>query len=845
MPVTKEFEKLITKRFNLYNSLFLAHPFSNIENIGTLIPLLYQESKTGLEEGKDPEEIMRQFFEKQDWLQNEEERVKFLISVIRYVERQVVLYDSIEEAAYKELTELSEDISIRDFFRLIDSKRDYDKVEKILSEFSSRIVLTAHPTQFYPPRVLDIIDKLRRLVKNDNIDEIDITLQQLGMTSLLNSKKPTPAEEAKNIIYFLRNVYYDAAGELYSLVRKSLKGENFENHDIIKLGFWPGGDRDGNPFVTSETTASVADELRMTLLKCYYRDVKDLQKKLTFRDVEETLKNLGASLYYAMFDPDKYIAPEEILNPLIGIGDTVSREYNALYIDDVKALIDKVKIFRTHFASLDIRQHHDVHRNAVEAILLKQGVINNSLDELDEKELIDLLLQKEFMVIPEAFEDELVIDTIKTIILIKNIQRKNGEAGSNRYIISNSEDIYSVLYVYALFRWCGWDKEKLTVDIVPLFESMAGMKNSGEIMERLFNYPEYRAHITKRGDKQTIMLGFSDGTKDGGYLQANWSILTTKETLSNVCRYHDIKAIFFDGRGGPPARGGGKTHRFYAAQTPEIASHEIQMTVQGQTISSKFGTKEHFIHNCEQLITANLYHNFFSEENVIPAESRKMIEELASLSYEKYNELKQRPEFMPYLEKRSALKYYGAANIGSRPVKRGKKEKLELEDLRAISYVGSWSQLKQNVPGYFGIGAAIKKLMDDGKLEELKKLYKSVPFFRALVLNSMMSLYKSNFRLTGYMENDTEFGEFWKMLHDEYKLSRDMLLLLSGNKLLMEEEPLSRSSIEIREKIVLPLLIIQQYALQQIGKGSGDKETWEKIVTRSLYGNINASRNSA
>lgn len=364
-------------------------------------------------------------------------------------------------------------------------------------------------------------------------------------------------------------------------------------------------------------------------------------------------------------------------------------------------------------------------------------------------------------------------------------------------------------------------------------------------MNTLFSLPEYQSHLARRGQKQTMMLGFSDGTKDGGYLKANWSIFKTKETLSKVCSKHGYKAIFFDGRGGPPARGGGKTHRFYASQTRDIANNEIQLTIQGQTITSTYGTKEQFIHNSEQLLTAGLSNNLFGKEHVINAASRKLIEELSQLSYEKYDALKQHPKFIPYLENKSTLKYYTKANIGSRPGKRGQKAKLELSDLRAISFVGSWSQLKQNVPGYYGIGTALNTLAEQGRLSELKKLYKEVPFFEALMLNSMMSLSKSYFELTAYMKDDPEFGAFWELLHEEYELSKRMLLKISNFKILMENEVVSRESVKIRENIVLPLLVIQQYALYKISQETSNRDVYEKIVTRSLYGNINASRNSA
>ena len=840
-----EFKKSVNNKFYVYNSLFLNLPYRNIENVGMLIPLILDQCKRGLQSGKNPKEILDAFFQDYVKIESEEERIDFMFRIIQYVERQVVLYDSVEDAAFPKLQEHSNSLSIKDYFQLVDKNKSWDKIADQLSNFSARIVLTAHPTQFYTPAVLDIIANLRSLILEDKIDEIDVVLQQLGLTSLINAKKPTPLDEAKNIIYTLRNVYYQAVGDLYSYIKSSIGDHDFENYNIMKLGFWPGGDRDGNPFVTSDITNDVADELRVNLMKCYYNDLKVLQQKLTFKALQASLTQLRNSLYGAMFNPNKTVEYKDIIDPLLDIRETLIAEYHGLYLKDLDQLIDKVKIFKTHFATLDIRQDHSQHYLTIESILKKKGVISESLDELSQDELQDLLVHKNFEVSADDFEEDIVKDTLNNISQLKGIQEKNGEEGCNRYIISNSEGIFSVLFVYGLFRWCGWKSDEITFDIVPLFETMDGMDGAEATMKHLFNLKEYRDHVTRRKEKQTIMLGFSDGTKDGGYLKANWSILKTKETLSAVCATNDIKAIFFDGRGGPPARGGGKTHRFYAAQTKDIANNEIQLTIQGQTITSTYGTKEQFKYNCEQLLTAGLSNNIFGKENIITTEQRNLIEELSELSFEKYDALKHHDKFMSYLENRSTLKYYTKANIGSRPGKRGNKAKLELSDLRAISFVGSWSQLKQNVPGYFGIGTALKTMQDQGRIEEVKTLFNEVPLFRALMLNSMMSLSKCYFELTSYMKEDKEYGDFWMILQAEYLLSKEMLLLISDMDILMEHEAVSRESIKIRENIVLPLLVIQQYALQKIGSKTEFKELYEKIVTRSLYGNINASRNSA
>lgn len=841
----KEFKKSITNRFNIYNSLFLSLPYADMENVGMLVPLLFDQCEKGLANGEKPQDIMQEFFNSFTDFNNEKEQIDFMFRIIQYVERQVVLFDSVEDAAFPRLQEYTDSLSINDYFELVDQHKNWDKIAKKLSTFSARIVLTAHPTQFYSPAVLDIIKDLRRHIDNNEVDDIDITLQQLGLTSLINTDKPTPLDEAKNIIHILRNTYYNAIGELFQYVKSNIHVATFDNYDIIKLGFWPGGDRDGNPFVTAKITQQVADELRINLMKCYYNELKVLRSKLTFKGLQKPLNALNASLYRAMFQENFLISYSEIVEKLEEIKRILIDDYHSLHLGKLNRLLDKVHIFKTHFAVLDIRQDHSKHYAAVESILKQSGNIKESLDELSEGELVKLLLEEQVDFKMEAIEDEVARETVLNISNLQEIQRRNGEEGCNRYIISNSEDIFAVLFVFGLFRWTGWKTEEITFDIIPLFETMKGMEASQQVMQTLFDTPIYRKHLEYRSETHTIMLGFSDGTKDGGYLKANWSILKTKETLSKVCKKNGIKALFFDGRGGPPARGGGKTHRFYASQTKDVANHEIQLTIQGQTITSTYGTKEQFIHNAEQMLTAGLTNNLFGKEYTISTSERKLIEELSELSYAKYEALKQHDKFIPYLEHRSTLKYYGKANIGSRPGKRGNKKQLTLSDLRAISFVGSWSQLKQNVPGYFGLGTAIQTLKENGRMNEVKKLYKEVPFFRALMHNSMMALAKTNFNLTSYLKEDGEFGEFWNILHDEFQLSKKMLLQVSGSKILMEDEAVSRESVKIREKIVLPLLVIQQNALYHITQNTDLKELYEKIVTRSLYGNINASRNSA
>ena len=838
----KKFENLVEKKYLVYNSLFLNLPYHEDVDVGQLLPLLSAYCEESLRASKSPIEIIDSFFDTHTHLKTEADRNDFLFRVISYVERQVVLFDSIEDAALPAIREDIDDLRFSDLMSQTKNGGNWDDIFQKLDDFKVRIVLTAHPTQFYQPAVLDIMSELRGQVLQNDVNEIDLLLNQLGLTSLINTASPTPLEEAKNIIYFCKNVYYQAIGELYS--RMKCKVTNLDNPEIVSLGFWPGGDRDGNPYVTSDITKRVADELRMTLMKCYYSDVKRLCSKITFKHVDEKIEALRDKLYLAMFNADYCLTFSSILNPLFEIKKIIHEKYNALYLNDLQNTIDKVTIFKTHFASLDIRQDHSVHKQVITYILREEGLINETLEELSTEKLIDILLSSAIDLSNFQADDPIVADTIANIIQLPSIQLSNGEQGCHRYIISNSEDIFSILFVFALFRWTTKDIRDINFDIIPLFETMKGMTEAGQIMEEIFNTDMYAEHLKRRNKKQTMMLGFSDGTKDGGYLKANWSIYKTKETLTALCERYQIKSIFFDGRGGPPARGGGKTHRFYASQGDKISNEEIQLTIQGQTITSTYGTKEQFQFSCEQLISAGLYNFTYHDEASISEASRCLLEDLSELSFKKYDALKQHEIFIPYLENVSPLKYYSKAKVGSRPVKRGQKKQLELTDLRAISFVGSWSLLKQNIPGYFGIGTALKNLEDQNRLEDLIHLYKEVPYFKALISNSMMSLSKCYFKLTAYMEQSDAYSDFWRILFDEYQLSKKMILEITEYDELMEDEPISKRSIENREAIVLPLLVIQQYALQKLGKDTASKSTFEKMVVRSVYGNINASRNS-
>jgi phosphoenolpyruvate carboxylase len=360
----------------------------------------------------------------------------------------------------------------------------------------------------------------------------------------------------------------------------------------------------------------------------------------------------------------------------------------------------------------------------------------------------------------------------------------------------------------------------------------------------LFSEKSYRIHLKQRENTQTVMLGFSDGTKDGGYITANWKILQARKKIMTLGRKYQINIIFFDGRGGPPARGGGETHDYYTSLEKTTMGSQIQLTIQGQTVSSKFGNPISAKYNLEQLISSGL-HVLTKKEKSEHKDFSFLMNQLSDKSLKKYLKLIKRSDFMNYMVNVTPLNYYQKANISSRPDRRDKNSN-SISELRAIPFVGAWSQVRQNVPGYYGLGTAISFIINQGEESLLKKMYLEYDFFQAIIENSMQSMSKTDFSKSLFLKKEPQFKPIWENVKKEFELTKDMVLRISGQKTLLEKKPQIKSSIELRERIVSPLILIQQYALfKKRDNKNEDAEVYDNLIIRSLFGNINAARNSA
>ena len=849
----ERFNEHVLSKFEIYNSLFLTLPFKSILRTSLLLPLFSQHCKSNYSKKKSPLFIVESFFDKYCVELNNKERIDLMFSFIQFIERQIVLFDAIEDSAFSIVNNMHGRGTLRYIKEETIGKGKLKELSSYFESFKINLVLTAHPTQFYPGSVLGIINDLSFFISEGNIDEIKKLLLQLGKTRFFKKKKPTPFDEAMSLIWYLENIFYTSSSRICNYIEQNiLDGKKLKN-ELFSFGFWPCGDRDGNPYVTPDISIKTAEKLKYSIQRNYYRDLRKLKRKITFDEVEELIDDAENKMYNSLLNKSKQISLKEFKTMLNNVVTILNKKHNGIYVDEVLDLYNKVKIFGYHFASLDIRQDSRVLRKVFIHILESNDCrkfLNIHLDEkydsLNLEKKIDYLSKVNGNISSSTFKDSIIVDTLGSIEAMKIIQRLNGEKGSNRYIISNCSSLEDILILFALIRITGWIHP--TIDIIPLFETITDLEKSINVLKNLYETKLYQNHLKNRNNKQIVMLGFSDGTKDGGYIMANWSIYKAKESLSKLSQEFNFDISFFDGRGGPPARGGGNTHQFYASLGENIASNNIELTVQGQTISSNFGTLDSSQFNLEQLLSSGFQNNVLEPNKInFSNKERKTFEKIANISYEKYLELKDHADFTGYLENMTTLKYYSQTNIGSRPSSRSKSEKMNFEDLRAIPFVGSWSQSKQNIPGFYGVGTALNHFKKNNEFQLVKSLYNNSLFFKTLIANSMMSLSKSFFGLTNYIEKDKQYGDFWKMLHSEFLLTKKLLLELSGQKELMEDQPAGKKSIDIREEIVLPLLTIQQFALMKIRKKgiNVDEKVYKKLILRSLFGNINASRNSA
>jgi phosphoenolpyruvate carboxylase len=455
------FNNEVVTRFELYNSLFQTLPFYQVKDTGILLPFFSSHCEKGAAMQASPTDIIESFFKKYVPDIDHREQINRMFRFIQYIERQVVLFDAIEDSSFNKLGKFDDSGTLQSLLQqaaISDETRN--KISEKLKDFSLRLVLTAHPTQFYPGTVLGIMTDLIEAVKVNDINSIDELLQQLGKTPFFNKTSPTPVDEAVSLSWFLENIFYHAVSGIQSTLEDEFDVD--VTNQVLELGFWPGGDRDGNPNVNTQTTKDVASFLRQRLFRCYYRDFRVLKRRITFRGVEKAMAKLEKIIYKnANEHPDTKNLQGELLSLLQSIKQTIVSDHGGLFVEPVENLIKKVRLFGCYFATLDIRQDSRVLRSVFDYCLknIKTGTVKGYIGLEEEEKLKQISFNEADFHCPED-ADDMTKDTLNTIRLMQEIQQSNGEKACQRFIISNCQQASDILQLIDLFLWSGWKKRQ-------------------------------------------------------------------------------------------------------------------------------------------------------------------------------------------------------------------------------------------------------------------------------------------------------------------------------------------------------------------------------------------------
>jgi len=530
---------------------------------------------------------------------------------------------------------------------------------------------------------------------------------------------------------------------------------------------------------------------------------------------------------------------EELLEDLNVIkGSLISNKGARIAQGDLATLIRQVELFDLYLAKLDIRQHSALHASAIADIAKKLNWIDKGYLIISEEDKIDLLTKKigerrqthTFDIPKFSPETKEVLETFRNV---KRLLLEVSPKAIDTYIISNAHSASNVLEVLYLAKLTGLYQvnEKRGIlsrlNIVPLFESINDLKKAPDIMSCLFENPVFKSHLEARGNLQEIMLGYSDSGKDGGFLTSSWELYKSQTALSGLAKRSNITLKLFHGRGGSVGRGGGPMHQAILAQPAGTVNGKIKITEQGEVVSSRYTIPEIAMRNFELIASAVILSSVKKKRKDIPDPDKEKtwtdtIKELSDYSYKFYREfIYDQEDFKEYFYKASPIEEIGELNIGSRPARRKKSRRIE--DLRAIPWVFAWTQNRHILPAWFGIGSAFYEFIKKNKktnIKILKEMYSRWLFFRTLIDNLEMTLGKSDMRIArryaSLVENAKIRELIFSRIEKEYELTREMVLEITEEDRLLDNSPLLKRTINLRNPYIDPLSYIQVRLLREL-----------------------------
>ena len=765
------------------------------------------------------------------------------------------------------------------------------ELKKWLENFEVRPVFTAHPTEAARRSVLSKLSTISELLDEPESPTRERRLAEavdlLWQTDELRLGRPEPLDEAINALYYLDDLFRLTIPEVLDDFSRELSRLGIKlapTATPLTFGSWIGGDRDGNPNITPEitkqaivlqmghsirVTLEALDELRQALsvstklagtseplLQSVAKDLEmlpEIEPRFKRINVEEPYRLKATAIRHRLLltrdrhsngtehEPGRdYANTEELLNDLMLMYNSLLANRGELIAHGLlERTIRTVAAFGVTHATMDVREHSGAHQRVIEALFPEQNY--SSLTSEQKCEFLTAQLNDGNRVASSL--DDLNAKTLRTFSAIRELQDNFDPTVVETYIISMTkgpEDVLAAAYLAKEAGLIDLRKGVARVDVAPLLETVAELRTAGEILERLLANPTYRKIVEMRGNIQEVMLGYSDSNKDAGIATSQWEIHQAQRKLRDVARKYGIKLRLFHGRGGSVGRGGGPTYDAIIALPWGTLDGQIKMTEQGEVISDKYSLPSLARENVELTLAAAL------EATVLNRAARQSPEDLlkwnasmtaiSEASFVRYRALVEHPDLPTYFYQSTPVEQLGNLFLGSRPSRRPDAS-ADLSSLRAIPWVFGWTQSRQIVPGWFGVGTGLKAAREAGHGETMSAMLKDWHFFRTFISNVEMTVAKTDLHTARkYVSTlvEPQFRHLLETIQEEFDLTIKELLLLTGKEEILGDQQILARTLQIRDAYLAPLHLLQISLLKKVRQDKSDP-----LITRALLLTIN------
>lgn len=755
-------------------------------------------------------------------------------------------------------------------------------------------VLTAHPTQVQRKSMLDLMDKLYGLLTDyrntrpEFLDrqawqhELEAVIEIILGTDLIREQKLQVANEIANVMTYYQKSLIESITDITLNYRQALSDLEIESQQVlpITMGMWIGGDRDGNPYVTAETLRLTARIQSQVILDYYLTSLDQLYRRYSFssdlvavtpelaalaeasedysifrqkepyRKALNTIKNrLYASKALILGEgtqvqPQAYPDAETFKADLVLVLKALNADGKESHtLAPLESLIVCVEIFGFHLASIDLRQDSSINEACV-AELLAQAKVEENYSQLDETSKIQCLLHQltqEPRRLSSALNQpsDILNREMSIYQAVADLQKRLGQRIIKRHIISHTTSVSDLLELALLFKEVGLvGPDFAHVQLVPLFETIEDLEEALEVMTTYLRLPLVQKWLSTQDWCQEIMLGYSDSNKDGGYLASGWALYLAQNKLTRLGKQEGITISFFHGRGGTVGRGGGPSYEAIMSQPIGTINRLMRLTEQGEVIGTKYGNPDTAYYQLENMLVASLSHVLLAHEVHDSSPYEAVMNRLVDWSYQAYRQLVfATPGFSEFFFQATPIKEVSQLNIGSRPASR--KKVTDIDGLRAIPWVFSWSQSRMMFPGWYGVGTAFQRFIeeDPSHLALLQEMYAEWPFFRALLSNVDMVLAKSDMEVASYysqLVEDPEGQAIFQTLEAEWQRTKDLLLQIEGEEQLLAQNNYLRDSLAMR----LPYFNALNYLQVELIRRSR-QEALSPLASKILHITIN------